>query len=311
MKFIKLFFASTITTCLIYFLSALLLINAPIQAEYWVGEMITIKKELTKRHAGKTKLIVAGGSSALFGIDAEYSSKRLDMPVINFGLHAGLRLGKILQEVDSVIESGDYLVLTLEPSYYDCHKKLSTWQVENIIGWDHDALKKMSYMEKAEFVTLISPSIFGRMIIADIQRRFFSTRIKDRLNSLDNALVLSKFRTRSPPLAFEYSAYHLDNYGDMLRTEGVYFKGAGWDESEPKHVCTETASELNRFVNNMKKKRVNVFFANTPYIASGVSTDKVRNGELSFQKEFNHIGCFIDKREDLVLDRKDPVKKSV
>jgi hypothetical protein len=304
MKFIKLFFASVVVTCVTYFVGVLLLIDAPIQAEYWVSEMITIKKELTKEYAGKTKLIIAGGSSALFGIDAEYASKRLDMPVINFGLHAGLRLGKVLQEVSSVAESGDFLVLTLEPTYYNCHKKLSEWQVENIIGWDHDAWEKMSYMEKAEFVTLVSPSTFGRMLVADIQRKFFPTSTKDRLNSLDHSLVLSKFRTRPTPLAFEYSAYHLDNHGDMLRTEGTYFKGAGWDESEPKHLCAQTASELNQFVYNMKKKGVSVFFANTPYIAAGVNNKKIRNDEISFQKEFIHDSCFIDKREDLVMDRK-------
>ncbi|MDP2231496.1 hypothetical protein [Methylotenera sp.] len=304
MKFIKLFFASAVVTCLTYFGGVLLLIDSPVQAEYWVGEMIAIKKELTKNYAGKTKIIIAGGSSALFGIDAEYASRQLNIPVINFGLHAGLRLEKILQEVNSVVEPNDILVLSLEPTYYDCQKKLTAWQVDNIIGWDHDAWEKMSYIKKAEFVSLVSPSTFGRMIVANFQRSFFPTSIKDRLNSLDNALVLSKFRTRSPPLAFEYSAYHLDNHGDMLRTEGAYFKGSGWDESEPKHVCTETASELNSFVNSMKKKGVIVFFANTPYIASGVSTDKVRNDEISFQKEFINNVCFIDKREDLMLDRK-------
>lgn len=304
MKFIKLFFASTVVTCLTYFWGVLLLIDSPVQAEYWVGEMIAIKKELTKSSAGKTKIIIAGGSSALFGIDAEYATRRLNMPVINFGLHAGLRLEKILQEVSSVVEPGDFLVLSLEPTYYDCHKKLTTWQVENIIGWDHGAWEKMSYIQKAEFVSLVSPSTFGRMIVANFQRKFFPTSIKDRLNSLDNALVLSKFRTRSPPLAFEYSAYHLDNYGDMLQTEGAYFKGSGWDVSEPKNVCSETASDLNSFVSSMKMKGVNVFFANTPYIKSKVSTENIRNSEMSFQNGFNHIGCFIDKREDLVLDRK-------
>lgn len=54
----------------------------------------------------------------------------------------------------------------------------------------------------------------------------------------------------------------------------------------------------------MKKRGVDVYFANTPYVAAGVSRDKVRMYELRFQKEFASIGCFIDNREDLIFDRR-------
>lgn len=290
--------------CLTYYAAVLIFIDAPIPTEYWVGEMITIKQELVKKYAGKTKIIIAGGSSTLFGIDAEYASKQLDMPVINFGLHAGLRLEKILQEASAVVERGDFLVLPLEPPYYDCYKKLSRWQVENIIGWDHDAWEKMDYLEKGKFISLVSPSTFGQMVVADIQRRFLPAKIDDRLTSLDNSLVLSRFRARTMPQVFKYSAYHLDNHGDMLRTEGAQFKGFGRDVSEPRHVCDKTVNLLVNFVDGMKKKGVHVYFANTPYIAVGVGKDEVRKDEVSFQKEFASVGCFIDKREDLVFDRK-------
>ena len=134
MKFIQAFFVSTILAGVIYYTVVLLAIDAPVPAEYWVGEMITIKKALVKDHAGKSKIIVAGGSSTLFGIDAEYASKSLDMPVINFGLHAGLRLERILQLVSSVVERGDIVVLPLEPPYYDCNTQLNSGHVTNIIG---------------------------------------------------------------------------------------------------------------------------------------------------------------------------------
>lgn len=304
MRFIQIFFASAIMACLTYFSAVLLLIDAPISAEYWVGEMITIKKHLVKEYAGKRKIIIAGGSSTLFGIDAESASRQLDLPVINFGLHAGLRLEKTLQEVSSVVEHGDLLILPLEPPYYDCHEKLSAWQVENIIGWDHDAWRKMGYVEKVEFVTLVSPSTFAQMVTSSIQKRFFPTGINDRLISLDYSLVLSRFRNRTSSVTFEYSAYHLNNHGDMLKTEGGQFKGAGWDVSKPNHVCAETANQLMGFIGRMKQKGASVYFANTPFIASDIAKDEVRKSELSFQKEFITIGCFIDKREDLVFDRK-------
>lgn len=304
MKFIKIFFVSTLVACLIYFVLVLMLIDAPIRAEYWVGEMIVIKQNLVKGYSGKRKIIIAGGSGTLFGIDAEYASKQLDMPAINFGLHAELRLGKILQEVSAVVERSDLVVLSLEPPYFDCHEKPSEWQVKNIIGWDHAAWKQMSYWEKAEFIALVSPTTFGEMIIADIQKRFFPARIDDRLIALDKSLALSKFRARTRPLVFGYSAYHLDDHGDILQTDGAKFKGIGRDVRTPRHVCAETGNQLSGFVRAMEGKGVQVYFANTPYIASGVGKEEVRKNEYGFQKEFISVGCFIDKREDLVFDRK-------
>ena len=268
MKYIQAFFVSAILACVTYYSAVLILIDAPVPAEYWVGEMITIKKELVKKHAGKSKIIIAGGSSTLFGIDAEYASKSLDIPVLNFGLHAGLRLERILQIVSSVIEQGDVLVLALEPPYYDCNTQLNSGHVTNIIGWDHDAWKNMNYSEKFEFVTLVSPTLLGQMLVAEILKKLHPASLSDRLTSLDSSLVLSRFRARTLPSTFEYSAYNLNSHGDMQRTEGSRFKGQGYDVGSPAHVCDKTADILISFVDRMKKKGVLVYFANIPYIAS-------------------------------------------
>lgn len=279
------------------------MIDAPIPAEYWVGEMITIKKELVKEYAGRRKIVVAGGSSTLFGIDADYATKQLKIPVINFGLHASLRLEKILREVSLVVEQGDLLILPLEGKYYDCNENLNSWQVDNIIGWDHDAWMKMNFYEKVEFVTLVSPITLMKMFVGSVQRKFFPSLIHDRLRSLDKSEILSKFRNRTSPLVFEYSAYNLNSHGDIQKNEGAKFRGMG-DVTGPNHVCPTTAAQINNFVENMKQKGVTVYFANTPIIASTIAKIEVKKSELSFQQDFINIGCFIDKREELVLDRK-------
>lgn len=281
-----------------------MMIETPVPAEYWVFEMITVKKELVKQNTGKRKIIIAGGSSTLFSIDAEYASVQLGMPVINFGLHAGLRLEKILKEVNDVVESGDILVLPLEPSYYDCNSKFSLWQINNIVGWDHDAWKEMSNLEKLDFVSSVSRTLFVQMIIANIQRIGSSTIIDSRLAVLDSTSALEKFRIRRIPVTFRYSAYNLNDHGDMLRTEGSRFGGKDNGFSGPSNVCNKTANQLVDFIDSMKAKGVQVFFANTPYITSGVGMDILRRSESSFLSEFSRVGCFIDKREDLLFDPK-------
>jgi hypothetical protein len=281
-----------------------MLIDAPIPAEYWVGEMLVIKKELVKTYAGKNKIIFAGGSNVLFGIDAEYASKQLGLPVINFGLHAGLRPKKILKEVSTIVESGDTLILAFEPPYYDCSEKLTTWQVNNIIGWDHNAWRNMSFLEKVDFVSSVSFATFTAMLQAAFQRRYYPLDVSERLATLDRATVLSRFHSRNIPTSFGYSAYHLDDFGDMQLTEGSRYFGKVVDIRMPAHLCGDTKSYLIAFVNTMKKKGVRVYFANTPYIASETNRDSLQQSESGFLGELASVGCMIDHRQDLIFDRK-------
>lgn len=304
MRYVRTFLASALVTCLLYYVAVATLIDAPIAAEYWVGEMITVKKELAKKYSENNKVVIAGGSNALFGVDAEYMSSELGVPVVNFGLHAGLRLGKILDESGALATRGDSIVLMLEAAYFDCNQKPNKWQVENVIGWDHDSWRRMGFIEKAEFVTFVSPGLLVQMVIAGMQRRYHSASIQQRLISLDDSLVLTKFQTRAKSTHFRYSAYNLGDHGDILHTEGAKYAGPEIDAREPRLACRETAKQLAKFVDRMKMKGVRVCFANTPYLCSKVSGDEVRKSERSFENDFASVGAFIDKRVDLLLERK-------
>jgi len=90
----------------------------------------------------------------------------------------------------------------------------------------------------------------------------------------------------------------------MLQTDGAIFKKPGRDVRTPGHVCAETKKQLISFIGAMEGKGVRVYFSNTPYLASGVGKDEIRKYESGFQNELGPVGCFIDKREDLVFDRK-------
>ena len=304
MKFIRSFFISALVASVVYYSAVLTVIDAPVPAEYWVGEMIFVKKELVKAYKGKSKIIVAGGSSTLFGIDADYASKQLGMPVINFGLHAGLRLDKIFKEVNAVIERGDLLVLALEPYYYDCAEPFSAWQVNNIVGWDHDAWKEMSYLEKGRFISSVSPTLFAHMLLADFEKKFYPSAVSDRLATMDQSKVLSRFHSRVITSSFEYSAYQLDHLGDMQQAEGAKFSGKSFDVRRPLHICDGTKKRLMEFVNGMRGKGVQVYFANTPYIASSVSMDEIEKGEAGFVEDLSSVGVMIDQRKDVFFDRK-------
>lgn len=64
----------------------------------------------------KPKIILAGGSNLVFGIDSKEIEKELKIPVVNLGLHAQLGLKFILRELKDVAKTGDIIILAVEHS---------------------------------------------------------------------------------------------------------------------------------------------------------------------------------------------------
>ncbi len=63
-------------------------------------------------------LILVGGSNVAFGIDSKYISNQLGMPVYNFGLHAGLGLELMLNDIEKYSQEGDIVCLIPECSHF-------------------------------------------------------------------------------------------------------------------------------------------------------------------------------------------------
>lgn len=60
------------------------------------------------------KIIFSGGSNLPFGIDSKMIQDALHIPVVNLGLHAGLGLDFMLNELRSCIKSGDIVLISTE-----------------------------------------------------------------------------------------------------------------------------------------------------------------------------------------------------
>lgn len=78
-----------------------------------------IDKHYKLEHDKDHRLILVGGSNLAFGINSEKLEKELKLPVTNLGLHGGLGLEFMLNEVISEVKTGDVIVLSLEYSLYD------------------------------------------------------------------------------------------------------------------------------------------------------------------------------------------------
>lgn len=92
-------------------------LGIPTESSRWVEEAYALKEQ--RAHAiVDRKVLIISGSNCLFSISAEDMEARLDMPVVNCGIHAGLKIEYILDRSSKLVSAGDIVVLPLEYSAY-------------------------------------------------------------------------------------------------------------------------------------------------------------------------------------------------
>lgn len=77
-----------------------------------------IDKESRLNSLKNNRLILVGGSNLAFGLNCELIEEKLPVKVSNLGLHAGLSLKFMINEVNSLMKSGDVIILNLEYPLY-------------------------------------------------------------------------------------------------------------------------------------------------------------------------------------------------
>ncbi len=78
----------------------------------------SIDKHNRLEQLSSPKLIFVGGSNLGFGIDSEKIEKELGIPVVNMGLHAGLGIRYMINEVKPSINKNDIVVISLEYEHF-------------------------------------------------------------------------------------------------------------------------------------------------------------------------------------------------
>lgn len=303
MRYLIILIIATISAAAIYLSLALMLTPAPIPAEYWVREMIVIKKHIAQKYRGQRKIIIASGSAALFDIDAGQLGGELGIPVINFGLHAGLSLKTILEETKSISEQNDIIVLPLEPHYY-CINEPTNWQVMNTIAWEPDRWKRLPIIDQIKAITGLNPTIIWVLAAARIQESLLPQSIADRLFAMDDKKILARYYDRSEPIAFAYSAYHLDAFGTMQKTNGSYYVGIPRSPEKKIDICPKSWQLLREFTADMASNNIGVYFANIPYVETkNMNKARVEEVDSIFAKELSQIGSVLDDKHQLIFSR--------
>ena len=80
---------------------------------HWIEGLYTAKEHALHRIGG-SKVILVGGSSTYYSFSAAQLSRRIGLPAVNFGTHAGLGARYLLDRAARDMEAGDIVVLTIE-----------------------------------------------------------------------------------------------------------------------------------------------------------------------------------------------------
>ncbi len=85
----------------------------PTSEAQWVAALYQHKEAIAGKLEGR-KIVVVGGSGALFGIEAAAIEQDTGIPTVNFATHAGLDLPYLLHRGAKTLVAGDLLLLSIE-----------------------------------------------------------------------------------------------------------------------------------------------------------------------------------------------------
>jgi hypothetical protein len=305
MKYVLTMLLVALTLAGIAFASVVFLAPAPIRAEYWVREMLTVKHEILTAYAGKRKIVVLSGSNSLFNVDTGTLTDQLGEPVINLGLHQFLALDEILAEGASSVSAGDVVVLPLEPHFY-CEGGMTSWQIRNDIAWDERRWSTLSLRDRFGIALKAGPVLPFEIIVARLEKRFLARLVAARLQALDDESVLARHARATVPTGFAYSANNIDRLGNMRGTDSTSpYRGRYESASTPTPVCPSSVAKLRAFVGRMHASGVRVYLANVPYVlVDGLDPAAVAAADTKFVADVSVIAPVLDSRASLLFDRR-------
>ena len=210
-----------------------------------------IDKHRRLESLGPPRLIFVGGSNLAFGIDSERIEKEIGIPTVNMGLHAGLGMPFMLNEIEPSIKKGDVIIMSFEYTLdfllkgdRDTRRQAVQMSPEALLylespsGWLPSARRKVGYM-----VILIETSVKHIQ-----QTAVHGRRTQAAENTQDN--------NKSPYRRAAFSE-HGDVVGHLDLEPAKEIGGRG---QMPSQDYVAFIRRINRFAETAKSKGASVFF---------------------------------------------------
>jgi len=268
----KLFLVKTISfvtlLILIYFIASIVSYNKANTNDFMEG---IIDKHNRIDRISEPKLIFAGGSNIAFGINSPKIEREFNKPVVNLGLHAGLGLSFILEELKYSCKNGDIVFLSIE--YF--------LSLEGDYGLKQ--LTRNGYSNASKF--------YKASIIEDIKLHIEHTRVNIK------ALLFKDQRNNSV-----YDRNGFNEYGDVISHLKKQQPESIHDKVVFIYKYWEGIETLNEFNNYALHNNIKVFYLYPNYPKSQYEVN--RSTILKYANDLSEnlkIGI-LNKPEDFVFD---------
>jgi hypothetical protein len=145
-------------------------LGIPSDSSRWTAE-VTKKKLALAEQTPSPKLLLVGGSSTLFGLNAKEIQAQTGVRTINLGTHAGMGPDYLLYHARQVAKPGDTVLLVLEYELYYYGKLEPAWAdivvLDYLLARDPEYFNQLTPMEKWNAI-MLTP---GKRLMAGFKKR--------------------------------------------------------------------------------------------------------------------------------------------
>ena len=262
-SYLATFFATIIGMASFYTGLFVYQLGAPVAAEYWVHEVKTAKLFLASQGSAQ-RVLILGGSNALFGIDSGLLEKEIGMRTVNLAIHGGLSLPYMFDYIKPVLRPHDVVVMPLEIEYYARAYRYD-WFRSNIMAWDPAYFWKLEPLERARFILAVPTK---RVLNGVIAQMYAAQLRRQRGRLVREAAVITRdaieiWQTKSyvgKPMSYTLS--NLDEHGDMQNNRGTRYTGpSGSSLSSTFAYASDLWAQLEKFAAYCRGRNIRLFVA--------------------------------------------------
>lgn len=241
-RYVLLFGSTFALLCSLHVLLFSYQIGAPVQSEYWLQGVRAVKQFFAGQITAP-KLLILGGSNALFGLDAKQIERELGKPTVNLATHGGFPLAYYFAEAEPHLRAGDSVLLALEYEQYQRTSPYGGLYTSVVMTWLPEEWEALSWRERIRFMRAVGwPRVVSGVLMQSVGAGTAAAKRRERRTS-DELLGEWKARreqteSENPPYFQMYSPHNVDEHGDVIRIEGAisrnddYHFGLGLPKSE-------------------------------------------------------------------------------
>lgn len=175
---------------------------------YWIYDTIKIKESIAQEILGN-KIVFVGGSATLFGIRTEDIEKELNIPSVNYGVHAALEIDYILERAKRFLKPGDIIILSSEYNHFLYDGDLNEVRARFVLLFDKTYYNTLSFLNKINYFLKFSPitveltfqdiyfKILGKKKVIKYDSKTLNKR-GDETNNVGNDIIKKKFNSIQP-----------------------------------------------------------------------------------------------------------------